>query len=105
MQDRKKLLKELVDTISQHGSITLNIILNGDLNLSYESNIVIFLRQYRGISKEWKDFKRKLIGCTRINCYLYQIKWIFTEWQWFGAYVDDISLAPLAVPSNFLLYP
>ena len=42
MQDRKKLLKELVDTISQHGNITLNIILNGDLNLSYESNIVIF---------------------------------------------------------------
>ena len=31
-----------MDTISQHGNITHNIILNGDLNLSNDSNIVIF---------------------------------------------------------------
>ena len=34
--------KEKMATISQHGNITLNIILNGDLNLSNESNMVIF---------------------------------------------------------------
>ena len=60
-----------MDNLSQHGNITLNIILNGDLNLSNESNIVI-LKQYRGIAKERKDFKRKLIGYTHINRYLYQ---------------------------------
>ena len=31
-----------MDSIPQHGDITLNIILNGDLNLFNESNIVIF---------------------------------------------------------------
>ena len=31
-----------MDTLSQHGNITLNIILNGDLNLPNEANIAIF---------------------------------------------------------------
>ena len=31
-----------MDTLSQHGDITLNIILNGYLNLSNESSIAIF---------------------------------------------------------------
>ena len=31
-----------MDTLLQHGNITLNIILNGDLNSSNEFNIVIF---------------------------------------------------------------
>ena len=34
--------QELMDTLSQHGNITLNIILNGYLNLSNESSIAIF---------------------------------------------------------------
>ena len=31
-----------MDTLSQHGDITLNINLNDDLNLSNETNVVIF---------------------------------------------------------------
>ena len=60
-----------MDTVSQHGNITQKIVLNGDLSLSNKSNEVI-LKQYRSISKERKDFKRRLIGYTRINRYLYQ---------------------------------
>ena len=30
-----------MDTLSQHGNITLNIILNGDLDLPNEANIAI----------------------------------------------------------------
>ena len=40
-----------MDTISQHDIITLNIILNGDLNLSNESNIVIFEAVQRYIQR------------------------------------------------------
>ena len=43
--------QELMDTISQHGNITLNIILNGDLHLCNESNIVIFEAVQRYIQR------------------------------------------------------
>ena len=43
--------QELMATISQHGNITLNIILNGDLNLSNESNMVIFEAVQRYIQR------------------------------------------------------
>ena len=40
-----------MDTLSQYGNITLNIILNGDLNLSKESNMVIFEAVHRHIKR------------------------------------------------------
>ena len=40
-----------MDTLSQHGNITLNIILNRDLNLPNESNIVIFEAVQRYIER------------------------------------------------------
>ena len=46
--------QELMATISQHGNITLNIILNGDLNLSNESNMVIFEAVQRYIQRTKK---------------------------------------------------
>ena len=56
-----------MDTLSQHGNITLNIIVNGDLNLPNEVNLVIFeaVQSY---------IQRKLMGYTRISRYLYQTK-------------------------------
>ena len=47
-----------MDTLSQHGNITLNVILNGDSNLSNESTMAIF-KQYRGLSKKKKKKKKK----------------------------------------------
>ena len=46
-----------MDTLSQHGNITLNIILNGGLNLPNEANIAIF-EAVKSISKERKEFKK-----------------------------------------------
>ena len=40
-----------MDTLSQHGNITLNIILNGDLNLPNEANIAIFEAVQRYIQR------------------------------------------------------
>ena len=41
----------LIDTLSQHGNITLNIILNGGLNLPNEANIAIFEAVQRYIQR------------------------------------------------------
>ena len=41
----------LMDTLSQHGNITLNIILNGDFNLPNEANIAIFEAVQRYIQR------------------------------------------------------
>ena len=57
--------QELMDTVSQHGNITLNIILNGDLHLSNESNIVIFEAVERYIQRT-KTFEAKV---NRLHSY------------------------------------
>ena len=41
----------LMDTLSQHGNMTLNIILNGGLNLPNEANIAIFEAVQRYIQR------------------------------------------------------
>ena len=71
-QNRRQVI---MDTLSQHGNITLNIILNGDLNLPNEANIAIFEAVQTEVYPKNEKILRNLIGHTRISHYLYQTKW------------------------------